>query len=96
MVKVLDSHGVGDDLTVAKAMEQLPQDIDIVNLSLGGYTDDDAAPLAIACALQSTRKQRNVVVAAAGNDAQQPAPSGPPRSSRCSPSAPCTRRPRSG
>ena len=72
VVKVLDSHGVGDDLTVAKAMEQLPQDIDIVNLSLGGYTDDDAAPLAIACALQSMRKQRSVVVAAAGNNAQTP------------------------
>lgn len=70
VVKVLDSHGVGDEETVAKAMEQLPQDIDIVNLSLGGYTDDDAAPLAIACALQSMRKQRSVVVAAAGNDAQ--------------------------
>ncbi len=69
VVKVLDSHGVGDDATVAKAMEQLPQDIDIVNLSLGGYTDDDAAPLAIACALQSMRKQRGVVVAAAGNNA---------------------------
>ena len=33
-------------------MEQLPQDVDIVNLSLGGYTDDDSAPLAIASALQ--------------------------------------------
>ena len=69
VVKVLDSHGVGDDATVAQAMEQLPQDIDIVNLSLGGYTDDDAAPLAIACALQIMRKQRSVVVAAAGNNA---------------------------
>ena len=29
--------------------------------------DDDAAPLAIACALNAMRKQRNVVVAAAGN-----------------------------
>ena len=64
---MLDSHGVGDDLTVAKAMEQLPQDVDIVNLSLGGYTDDDAAPLAIASALNAMRKQRSVVVAAAGN-----------------------------
>jgi hypothetical protein len=70
VVKVLDSHGVGDDVTVAKALEQLPQDIDIVNLSLGGYTDDDGAPLALACALQSMRKQRSVVVAAAGNNAQ--------------------------
>jgi subtilisin family serine protease len=69
VVKVLDSHGVGDDATVALAMEQLPQDVDIVNLSLGGYTDDDSAPLAIACALQIMRKQRSVVVAAAGNNA---------------------------
>jgi subtilisin family serine protease len=67
IVKVLDSHGVGDDTTVAAAMEQLPQDVDIVNLSLGGYTMDDAAPLAIAGALNAMRKQRNVVVAAAGN-----------------------------
>jgi hypothetical protein len=67
VVKVLDSHGVGDDVTVAAALEQLPQDVDIVNLSLGGYTDRDAAPLAIACALQSLRRQRSVVVAAAGN-----------------------------
>ena len=68
VVKVLDSNGVGDDFTVAQAMEQLPQDIDIVNLSLGGYTDHDHAPLAIACALQIMRRQRSIVVAAAGND----------------------------
>ena len=67
VVKVLDSHGVGDDAAVAQAMEQLPQDIDIVNLSLGGYTDNDSAPLAIACAVQVMRKQRGAVVAAAGN-----------------------------
>ena len=67
IVKVLDSHGLGDDLTVAKAMEQLPQDIHIVNLSLGGYTDDDSGPLAIANALRIMRKQRGAVVAAAGN-----------------------------
>jgi hypothetical protein len=65
-VKVLDSHGVGDDLSVAAAMEQLPQDVDIVNLSLGGYTDHDAAPLAIATALQAMGRER-AVVAAAGN-----------------------------
>ena len=70
IVKVLDSHGVGDDAAVAKAMEQLPQDVDIVNLSLGGYTMDDAGPLAIANALNMMRKQRNVVVAAAGNAAK--------------------------
>lgn len=70
VVKVLDSHGVGDDATVAQALEQLPQDIDIINLSLGGYTDGDRAPLALACALDALRRQRRgVVVAAAGNNA---------------------------
>ena len=46
-------------------MEQLPQDVDIVNLSLGGYTEGDAAPLAIASVV---RARRSVVVAAAGNN----------------------------
>jgi hypothetical protein len=65
-VQVLDSHGLGDDLSVAEAMEQLPPDIDIVNLSLGGYTDRDAPPLAIAAALRAMADPP-VVVAAAGN-----------------------------
>jgi hypothetical protein len=65
-VKVLDSHGVGDDLGVADAIAKLPPDIDIVNLSLGGYTDRDAAPLALATALQALGERR-AVVAAAGN-----------------------------
>jgi hypothetical protein len=66
-VKVLDSHGVGDDFTVAKEMALLPADTDIINLSLGGYTDKDTPPLAIAEAMQAFGKNR-VVVAAAGND----------------------------
>jgi hypothetical protein len=65
-VKVLDSHGVGDDLGVAAAIAKLPSDIDIVNLSLGGYTDRDGAPLALATALQALGEHR-AVVAAAGN-----------------------------
>ena len=67
VVRVLDSQGVGDDVAVASAMEQLPQDIDIVNLSLGGYTDRDAGPLALAAALRALRTQGGAVVAAAGN-----------------------------
>ncbi len=66
-VKVLDSHGVGDDLNVAKAMEQLPPDVKIVNLSLGGYTDHDVPPLAVLNAMQAMGQQQRVVVAAAGN-----------------------------
>jgi hypothetical protein len=68
VVKVLNSQGVGDDQAVAAAMEQLPQDIDIVNLSLGGYTDGDSGPLAISSALKAMRARRGVVVAAAGNN----------------------------
>jgi hypothetical protein len=69
-VKVLDSHGVGDDLVVAQAIEQLPPTVQIVNLSLGGYTEDDAAPLAVARALRAVRARGGVIVAAAGNSGQ--------------------------
>jgi hypothetical protein len=70
-VKVLDSHGVGDDLTVATAMAQLPAGVNIVNLSLGGYTDKDEPPLAIGLAMQSQAFANRVVVGAAGNHASK-------------------------
>ena len=66
VVKVLDSHGLGDDLTVAIAMAQL--EVDIVNLSLGGYTDRDEPPLAIETAMRSIGTKTHTVVAAAGNN----------------------------
>jgi subtilase family protein len=68
-VKVLDSHGVGDDFDVARKMAQLPPDIDVINLSLGGYTDHDEPPLAIAMALRTMADRGPAVVAAAGNQA---------------------------
>jgi subtilisin family serine protease len=49
-------------------MERLPADTSIVNLSLGGYTDRDTPPLAIATAM---RDRRFAVVAAAGNAASK-------------------------
>lgn len=66
-VKVLDSWGVGDDAVLATAMEQLPEDVQIVNLSLGGYTDGDEPPLAITTALRVLRARGATVLAAAGN-----------------------------
>jgi hypothetical protein len=66
-VKVLDSHGVGDDLGVAAAMGRLPADVDVVNLSLGGYTEGDAPPMAIAEAMRAPAFRTRVVLAAAGN-----------------------------
>jgi hypothetical protein len=47
-------------------MQQLPPDIDIVNLSLGGYTDHDTPPMAMTAALAAMGQHR-AVVAAAGN-----------------------------
>jgi hypothetical protein len=71
-LKVLDSHGVGDDLGVAAALQQLPSDVDIVNLSLGGYTDRDAPPLALAEALEALGEHRAVVAAAGNHGATRP------------------------
>jgi subtilisin family serine protease len=71
IVKVLDSHGVGDDAAVATAMEQLPQDVDIVNLSLGGYTGRDARAHHAAQRLDQ-RRRRAGAPAADSTPAPQP------------------------
>jgi hypothetical protein len=66
---VLDSDGVTDLATLVQAIDEL-NGIDIVNLSLGGYTPDNRPPVALQEALARLR-QRNpdvVVVAAAGGD----------------------------
>ncbi len=62
--RVLDSTGVGDDLSIA--LELAETAADVVNLSLGGYTQDDTAPLALAAAIAALGHSR-AVVAAAGN-----------------------------
>ena len=86
-VKVLDSHGVGDDLKVAEGDGAAPANVNIVNLSLGGYTDGDQPPMAIACAMQ-------IACATPASSSPPPATrrqaarSGPPRSARSWPSAP--------
>lgn len=69
----LDSHGIVEDLAVAVAIESLVnENIDILNLSLGGYADpDDPEPFpATFRAIELLRKGNPnlVVVAAAGND----------------------------
>jgi subtilisin family serine protease len=69
VVKVLDSEGIGDDVSVAAGLERLPEPVQILNLSLGGYTGDDQPPLALAEKLLELRADGTVIVAAAGNDA---------------------------
>jgi Subtilase family len=64
--RVLDPTGVGTDFSIA--LELLETTAPVINLSLGGYTDDDLAPPALEAVLESLGPDR-VVVAAAGNHA---------------------------
>jgi hypothetical protein len=69
--RVFDDFGIVDDVTLATAIAELPPEVGVCNLSLGGYAHGDAGTPAIADAL-ATAWERNpvlVVVAAAGNDA---------------------------
>lgn len=69
---VLSSFGDGDDFDIAAGLFEgltATPDVDIVNLSLGGYTDDDRPPPALATAVDAARARGLVVVAAAGNAA---------------------------
>jgi subtilisin family serine protease len=65
--KVLDSTGVGDDVTVTLGMAKAK--CLLINASLGGYTHDDMPPPALEGFL-SRQNPESVVVAAAGNNAQ--------------------------
>lgn len=64
--RVLDSDGVGIESQIAAAIID-SRDSDIINLSLGGYTQDDLPPLAFIEAFEHLVDQ-TVVVAAAGNE----------------------------
>ena len=68
--KAIDSWGVTDDITVARAVHRaLADGAHIINLSLGGYSMEDVPPLATASVLDPKRRLEQVVyVAAAGND----------------------------
>jgi subtilisin family serine protease len=68
---VLDSDGVGDEEMIVSGLIELG-DVDIVNLSLGGYTHDDMPPVGLERFFAGGRMKEKgtVVVAAAGNNAQ--------------------------
>lgn len=68
-IRALDSDGVGLESQLAAAIDEaIAAGVQIINLSVGGYTDNDLAPVAIVQAL--SRVPRDVaVVAAAGNEA---------------------------
>jgi subtilisin family serine protease len=73
---VISSFGDGDDWDISAGLaEALDRDrVDVVNMSLGCYTDDDLPPLTpeglpvLSDAIARARNQGAVVVAAAGNN----------------------------
>ena len=69
-LKVFPANGCFTDDELALALDNLPDDVDVLNLSLGAYTHGDTAlPLtALALAGCFERNPGLVVVAAAGND----------------------------
>lgn len=66
IIRALDTQGVTDEYTVANAILRAADSADIINLSLGGFTDGDLPPISIVEALAKLPKD-TVVVAAAGN-----------------------------
>ena len=67
VIKALDTQGVTEEIAVARAIDRAAAfGADIINLSLGGYTDGDAAPVAISAAL-ARLPRTTAVIAAAGN-----------------------------
>lgn len=68
IVKVLDANGMCTEADLASALTDLA-DVDIVNLSLGGFSHDDQPPVLLQAALSALLAgQDRAVVAAAGNE----------------------------
>lgn len=74
VVKVLDAGGICTEAQLATALSAL-DDVDVVNLSLGGFSQDNQPPLLLGAALGDLLTgQDRAVVAAAGNEGS----AGPP------------------
>jgi hypothetical protein len=66
LVPTLNSAGFVDEVELVGKIAELGQDVDILNLSLGGFSHDDMPPIALAAAIASLPPE-TAVVAAAGN-----------------------------
>jgi thermitase len=74
IVKLLTTLGLCTDVELANTLLSL-DDVDIVNLSLGGFTADDQPAPVVQMALETVLANKDrVVVAAAGNDGQSGRP----------------------
>jgi thermitase len=69
VLKVLDTFGVCTEAQLVAALDRLDPSVQIVNLSLGGFTLDDQPPLALQAAMErALTGVDRVAVAAAGNN----------------------------
>jgi subtilisin family serine protease len=64
--QVLSTYGDGDEVAIARTIASLDDDVDILNLSFGGYTPERMH--ALAAAVRLVQRRGVVVVASAGND----------------------------
>jgi thermitase len=72
--KVLDTFGICTEEQLVRALDRLDPSVQVVNLSLGGFSLDDRPPLALQAAMaRALRVPDRVVVAAAGNNGNRTA-----------------------
>jgi subtilisin family serine protease len=71
VVEVLGPAGFGTEHDIARAIVGHAGS-NIINLSLGGYTDDDQPPVALDAALRKVRPGTAVVAAAGNNNSSRP------------------------
>jgi thermitase len=72
--KVLDTFGICTEEQLVKALDRLDRSVEVVNLSLGGFSLDDRPPLALQAAMaRMLRVPNRVAVAAAGNNGDRTA-----------------------
>jgi hypothetical protein len=69
-IKVLDPAGITDDACVAQAIPQA--NAPVINLSLGGYTQQDTPPVASGLALAQLNESVAVVAAAGNHGSPEP------------------------
>jgi subtilisin family serine protease len=65
--------GVADELDIALALDELPDDVDIVNASFGGRAAAADAMIALAAAVQRAQQRGMLIVASAGNEGESEA-----------------------
>lgn len=74
--KVLHAAGDGDEATIIAGMDRAEGTV--INMSLGGFTEDDQPPPALYAAVRRLSAAGKVIVAAAGNSGAEPEFAGRP------------------